>query len=46
MDNPLAIQFHERMIEIYQMAIERAKYRAAIFIGMVSEHGGWKLREG
>jgi len=40
MENPLVMQFHERMIEVYLLAIERAKYRANIFIGMVSEHGG------
>lgn len=40
MSNPLEIQFHEAMLDIYRKAKSEAKYPAIRFLQMVTDHGG------
>ena len=40
MPEPLEIEFHEAMLEIYRRAKSEAKYNAQRFLQMVVDHGG------
>lgn len=36
----LESQFHREMLNIYEVALARCKYRATRFLQLISEHGG------
>ena len=40
MSEPLEIEFHEAMLNIYRKAKSEAKYNAVRFLQMVVDHGG------
>lgn len=40
MPEPLEIEFHEAMLDIYRRAKSEAKYNAQRFLQMVVDHGG------
>jgi hypothetical protein len=40
MTNPIELQFHEAMLDIYRRAKSEAKYNAIRFLQMVTDHGG------
>lgn len=40
MSDPLELQFHETMLDIYRKAKSEAKYNAIRFLQMVTDHGG------
>ncbi len=40
MTDPIELQFHEAMLDIYRRAKSEAKYNAIRFLQMVTDHGG------
>ncbi len=40
MNQPLEVEFHEAMLDIYRKAKSEAKYNAVRFLKMVTDHGG------
>ena len=40
MNQPLELEFHEAMLNIYRKAKSEAKYNAVRFLQMVTDHGG------
>lgn len=40
MSDPLEMEFHEMMMDIYRKAKSEAKYNAIRFLQMITEHGG------